>query len=122
MYIFVYGTLKQGFCNHYLLNESEFICEAITKEKYPMVNTEIYFPYLINRAGEGFHIKGEVYRIDTNTLALLDILEGYPEHYIREEIRLSCSYVEIRALVYFLRDCIEYESLELLEEFTNKEH
>lgn len=53
MYIFVYGSLKEGYHNHYLLENAEFICEAITKEKYPMVNIEGDFPYLLNKQGQG---------------------------------------------------------------------
>ncbi len=118
MYIFVYGTLKQGFHNHYLLEDAEFICEATTKEKYPMVNTEEYFPYLLNKKGIGHNIQGEVYRIDDAILAVLDVLEGYPEHYIREHIKVFSKGIEFNTLVYFLAEELDYEHLELLESFS----
>ena len=120
MYIFVYGTLKQGFHNHSLLEDAEFICEATTKEKYPMVNIEEYFPYLLNKKGVGHYIKGEVYRMDDAILLLLDILEGYPEHYTRETIEVLSKGSTLKALVYFLNEELDYSSLELLESFEEK--
>jgi len=117
MYIFVYGTLKKGFHNHDLLENAEFVCEATTKEKYPMVNTEEHFPYLIDDKGIGHLIQGEVYRIDETILAMLDILEGYPEHYDRQQIQVISLGIELTATVYFLKDKIDYKNLELLESF-----
>lgn len=117
MYIFVYGTLKRGFYNHDLLENAEFVCEAITKEKYPMVNTEGYFPYLINNKGLGHYIQGEVYKIDEIILATLDILESYPSHYDRRQIQVVSLGIELTAIVYFLKDEIDYQNLQLLESF-----
>lgn len=120
MYIFVYGTLKEGFHNHYLLEDAEFICEATTKEKYPMVNTEEYFPYLLNKKGEGHNIQGEVYRINKAILAMLDVLEGYPEHYTRETIEVLSKGITLKALVYFLNEELDHSSLELFKSFEEK--
>jgi len=117
MYIFVYGTLKQGFHNHYLLEDAEFICEATTKEKYPMVKTKGHFPYLLNKKGVGHNIQGEVYRINDTTLMMLDILEGYPEHYTREFMEVLSKGITLKALVYFLNEELDYSSLEQLESF-----
>ena len=117
MYVFVYGILKQGFHNHYLLENAEFICEATTKDKYPMVNIEESFPYLINNKGEGYHVQGEVFKIDANILAILDILEGYPEFYTREVIQVVSLGIELSPLVYFVKEQIDYKELLLLEEF-----
>ena len=58
MYLFVYGTLKNGFHNHHLLEDGEFVCDATTKHKYPMVNVEEYSPYLIDAKGDGHYIEG----------------------------------------------------------------
>ena len=88
IYLFVYGTLKRGVHNHYLLDEVEFICEATTKQKYPMVNTEEYFPSLIDDVGNGYNVEGEVYKISKQILSVLEILEGYPDHYYHRNIQV----------------------------------
>ena len=82
-----------------------------------MVNTEEYFPYLLNIKGLGHNIQGEVYRIDDVILAMLDVLEGYPEHYTRETIKVLSKGIELNTLVYFLNEELDYSSLELLESF-----
>lgn len=115
--VFVYGTLKRGFYNHALLENSEFIAEVITKEKYPMVNFEEYFPYLINEVGVGHKIKGELFKVDDETFAKLDILEGYPDLYTRENIKVISYGIEISAIAYFVKEKIDYDDFELLEEF-----
>jgi len=117
MYLFVYGTLKNGFHNHQLLEDAEFICSATTKEKYPLVNIEGYFPYLINDKGVGHCVEGEVYKIDEEILAMLDILEGYPDLYNRHKIRVKSLGIELQAITYFVNEKIEYQNLELLESF-----
>lgn len=115
--VFVYGTLKRGFYNHALLEKSEFIAEVTTKEKYPMVNVEEYFPYLINEIGVGHKIKGELFKVDYETFAKLDILEGYPDLYTRENIKVISYSIEISAIAYFVKEKIDYDDFELLEEF-----
>jgi len=117
MYLFVYGTLKNGFHNHHLLEDAEFICSAATKQKYPMVNIEEYFPYLIDAEGIGHHVEGEVYKIDEEILAMLDILEGYPNLYNRHKIRVKSLGIELQAITYFVNEKIDYQNLELLESF-----
>jgi len=117
MYLFVYGTLKNGFHNHQLLEDAEFICSATTKQKYPMVNIEEYFPYLIDEEGEGCHVEGEVYKIDEKILAILDILEGYPDLYNRHKITVKSLGIELQAITYFVNEKIDYQNLELLESF-----
>lgn len=115
--VFVYGTLKRGFYNHTLLENSEFIAKVITKEKYPMLNAEEYFPYLINKMGIGHNIKGELFKIDDETFAKLDMLEGYPDLYTRENIKVISYGIEMSAIAYFVKEKIDYDDFDLLEEF-----
>ena len=80
--IFVYGTLKKGFSNHYLLEGSEWVGAAKTLEKYSLYASGIPFVF----KGEAVsHIYGELYRVDELTLKIIDRLEGHPEWYWREK-------------------------------------
>lgn len=115
--IFVHGTLKRGFYNHALLENSEFFCEATTRDKYPMLNNEEYFPYLINEKGICHNIKGEVFKVNEETFSKLDILEGYPDFYTRETIKVISYGISISAIAYFVNKNIDYSELKLLEEF-----
>lgn len=107
MYIFVYGTLKKGEPNHYLLSGSEFICPTETKEKYTMLDMG-RFPGVLKEdfSDRSVSIKGEIYDVDEKTLRNLDTYEG--DWYFREEVELKA---EITALMYFLRKIppLEYE-------------
>jgi len=117
MLIFVYGTLKRGFYNYRFLEKSNFIGTAITNNKYPMINSEGYFPYLINDRDRGKYIKGEVFEINNTTLKKLDVLEGFPDLYIRDTIDVKIANNTTEVVVYFLNDIIDYNNYELLEEF-----
>lgn len=48
---------------------------------------------------------------------MLDVVESHPELFIRGNIELVFNGKEIEAIAYFVTDEIEYELLELLEEF-----
>jgi gamma-glutamylcyclotransferase (GGCT)/AIG2-like uncharacterized protein YtfP len=84
----VYGTLKSGHGNHdRLMNKAKFLGTGETFTKYPMVVSGI--PYLIDRAGEGHHVKVEVYRVTTKELRALDGLEGHPDWYVRTALTIK---------------------------------
>ena len=55
--VFVYGTLKKSFPNHYLLeekNDVKFISDGVTFDKYPMVIDSPYkIPFILNDVGKG---------------------------------------------------------------------
>jgi gamma-glutamylcyclotransferase (GGCT)/AIG2-like uncharacterized protein YtfP len=70
--VFVYGTLKSGFPNHYLLEGCEFFGRAVTVPTYKMI--ENGFPVIIPDP-DGRRLAGEIYVVDDETLARLDRLE-----------------------------------------------
>lgn len=97
--VMVYGSLKRGFGNHSVLEESEFLGATETAaSKYDLVSLGP-FPAALNH---GTHnIKGELYSVDRKTLKNLDILESNGKFYNREPVRLIDGTI---AWVYFLSD------------------
>ncbi|WP_406661519.1 gamma-glutamylcyclotransferase family protein [Methanolobus sp. ZRKC3] len=96
MYVFVYGSLKKGFCNHPLIEGSEFICETHTKESYAMLDLH-RFPGVIKDKKISI-IYGEVYDPEDTVLEQLDIFEG--SWYTRENVELDAGFP---AQMYFLK-------------------
>lgn len=93
--VFVYGSLKQGFGNHRLLEGSKYLGEAVTKPEFTMYDLGA-FP-AITRGGSS-EIHGEVYEVDDNVFQRLDALEGYPNFYDRMQIETPYG----EAWVYFV--------------------
>lgn len=81
--VFVYGTLKRGIHNHRLLEQSQYIGEAFTVEKFRMYTTG--FPVLFEDL-EGKSVFGEVYDVDEETLKNLDHLEAEGRMYDRKHV------------------------------------
>lgn len=97
--VFVYGTLRKGFGNNVLLDESDFLGDAITVGAYSMYEQGI--PY-VSPIGEQ-RIYGEVYSVGGDTLAQLDSLEGHPDWYNRRQIAVLLESGEtIQAWLYFM--------------------
>ena len=97
--VFVYGTLRKGFCNHHFLRRAKFLGRARTKEKYALYVGE--FPYVVKNRPVSF-IVGEVYAVDNAALAALDELEGHPNCYKREKIKVRLEDgQEVGAWIYF---------------------
>ncbi|QGY42037.1 gamma-glutamylcyclotransferase [Pseudodesulfovibrio cashew] len=97
--VFVYGTLKREFSNHYFLRNAKFVGSARTCERYSLYVDE--FP-LVFRGEPISQIRGEVYAVDDPTLTRLDSLEGHPREYRREEIDVQLQSGErVRAWMYF---------------------
>ena len=82
--IFVYGTLKKGEGNHFLLNGSDYICATQTSGKFTLLDLGSYPAVIISP--KNYFISGEIYEIDDYVLAQLDQLEDYPNYYIRRMI------------------------------------
>lgn len=93
--VFVYGTLKRGFGNHWLMEEmiagghAEFVGLGRTEESYPLVCGPFQVPFLLHLDGFGEHVFGELYAVDSYALQRCDELEGTTKgHYARRPIRL----------------------------------
>lgn len=90
---FVYGTLKRGFGNHWLMEElladghAVFVGEARTKKRFPLVCGPFQVPFLLNFPTSGHFVRGEVYQVDKVAMARLDELEGVTKgHYERHPV------------------------------------
>ena len=83
---FVYGTLKGGFSNHYLLEGCAFFGSAATVPTYKMI--ENGFPVIMPDP-EGKPVAGEIYTVDDETLERLDQLEREGSSYDRRLIDVT---------------------------------
>jgi gamma-glutamylcyclotransferase (GGCT)/AIG2-like uncharacterized protein YtfP len=81
--VFVYGTLRRGQRNHYMLRSSPFLGMHVTEPCYTMLDLGSY-PAVVR--GGHCAITGELYRVTPPTLATLDELEDYPDRYDRAVI------------------------------------
>ena len=85
-YVFVYGSLLRSEPNHRLLASATFVGEARTEPHFSLVDLGA-FPAMV--AGGCTAVVGEVFAVDTETLARLDALEGVPRFYERVAIALD---------------------------------
>ena len=75
--IAVFGSLRKGFHNHYILGNSELVGEFNSAPEFKMLSACGGFPYLVKDAN-GRSIKMEVYRVtDPQTSNRVDRLEGF---------------------------------------------
>lgn len=97
MLLFVYGTLKRGFHNNRILETSEFVGEAVTRQKYVLfragfpVMMESKKRYLADQYWRP--VQGEVYNVTRpEAWARLDALEGVPYMYLRGKATVTNLY------------------------------
>ena len=101
MLLFVYGTLRKGFCNHFLLNDAIFVSTARTVEHYIMYSAD--YPY-VSRSSALCSIVGEVYEVtNEESWKQLDELEGHPNEYVRQPciVELLASGRKVEVELYF---------------------
>ncbi|GLO62062.1 gamma-glutamylcyclotransferase [Vibrio sp. MACH09] len=93
--IFVYGTLRDGGCNHHLLSSCEYLGLFETEPNYQLYDHDDY-PGLAHGSNR---IEGEIYRIDDEVLSKLDVLEDVSVDFHRESIEtpygLAWVYIKI---------------------------
>ena len=111
--LLVYGTLKRGYSNHALLAAALFVGEAATTEMYGFYlgpdeyapgEPEIPFLSAKPKVGDSaVQVRGEVWEVDSSTLAQLDELEGHPDWYQRKTITVNLASEEsVSAFTYLL--------------------
>lgn len=97
----VYGTLKRGKTNHFIMEllSAEFLSTGKTTEKYPLT-TDGMLPYLFDEAGVGHRIPVEIYRVSDTALAVIDRFECHPKFYARKITK--CKLPSGETLDYFV--------------------
>lgn len=94
--LFVYGTLKRGFCRERFLASAKYLGNAETIPAYRLLDCGAY-PALVD--GGTTSIVGELYEVDESTMRTLDDVEGVDEGlYARREVRLA----DGRAVIAYL--------------------
>lgn len=85
--IFVYGTLKEGEGNNYLLHSEDEYCEVVREEDAVIEGYDLYDlgAYPAVYPGEGI-VRAESYLVGPVTRSLLDRLEGHPMYYTRTKV------------------------------------
>lgn len=91
--IFIYGTLKRGDVNAHYLSGAAYLGDAVTRDAaYTMLAVDdpgCDYPYPAVISGGHSKIKGEVYRVDDETLSAIDTLEELGTDYTREIVTLE---------------------------------
>lgn len=77
--IFVYGTLKRGLINNYIIKNQKYIGVGTTSPDWQMYNLGNY-PGVISG---NERIAGELWLVDDATFKHCDWLEGHPDFYER---------------------------------------
>ena len=126
--IFVFGTLKQGFCNFHINRGTRVGGDFVTVQAHPLyVIGPRHLPWLLQQPGVGHPVVGQLFEVDNITLADMDILERITEPlwYRREAIavRPREGGEAIEAWVYFgspERMAVETVHTGPLPEYTTK--
>jgi gamma-glutamylcyclotransferase (GGCT)/AIG2-like uncharacterized protein YtfP len=117
--LFAYGTLQRGGEYHQLMRNCAATCvgEARLLTPYPLVIHR--YPCLLDLAGQGFRVEGELYRIPRSAdWAALDRLEDHPHEYRRRVEAAEIGGQSVHAWTYFyIRGDIHPDSLPPIRRF-----
>ena len=95
--VFVFGTLKEGFPNFATNRGRRIPGEYRTLQRYPLyLIGERHSPWMIDAPGEGEHVTGQLFTVDSRTLADMDVLERITaaDGYRRREIEVMSAQCE----------------------------
>lgn len=98
--VFVYGSLKRGFSNHSIIENSKFLGNTETVNRNFRMFSLSYFPTVAETEGDDFTIVGELYDVDSKTLEALDSLEGNGHLYNRKLVKVYCGLDIVEAWMY----------------------
>lgn len=109
--IFVYGSLKQGFHNHSLIEHSRFLGRATTSQPCVLLPGP-GFPFLVKqwKTAPQLLVEGELYEVDDDTFAAVDLLEGNGSFYQRQSCLVVSERGPCQSWIYFLMDPETYLS------------
>jgi len=85
--MFVYGTLKKGFGNHFFLENCKYVGEA--KLHGHAIYHLGHFPGVLPSFSDRDAVIGEVYEVDPTSLVNIDRLEGNGFLYIRKDVEVE---------------------------------
>ncbi len=105
----VYGTLKKGKSNNSVLGDSKLVGKGVTATHYPLQVKGV--PYVFKIPNKGYKIDVEVYDVKEDfDKVSIDILEGHPSHYCREQTSIELDDGRIiNAWLYFATRTTDYE-------------
>ena len=92
VFVFVFGTLKEGFPNFGANTGTRMPGTFVTKERYPLYLVgERHSPWMINTPGQGEHVVGQIFQVEPDALRRMDILEraSEPDGYDRIPIQVK---------------------------------
>jgi gamma-glutamylaminecyclotransferase len=78
--IFVYGTLKEGFCNFHVNQGRRVDGDYVTVQAHALyILGPRHLPWLVPQPGQGGPVVGQLFEVDDITLAEMDRLERITE-------------------------------------------
>lgn len=110
--VFVYGTLKSGYKNNYILEGANYVAKAITSDAYVLLNLGA-FPAIVDPSNVDYppcRVSGELYEVDPLTLERLDYLEREGELYERRKIHVASPEGLKIAYAYIFIPIIDFKS------------
>jgi gamma-glutamylaminecyclotransferase len=93
-HVFVFGTLKEGFPNFHVNRGRRVPGEYVTSRAYPVYLVgERRSPWMLDQPGAGLNVRGQVFEVDDEALAQMDVLErvGEADGYRRMRIEVAAS-------------------------------